>query len=197
MPWAPSYATPAELAAYLRLPEDDDQDEVQMELALESASRAVDRTCGRQFGAVAQPVARVYTPRFDAALQATVVDCDDLMVSDGLLIEIGDDFDQEVSGTLGPVNAPADGRPWTWIAGPFPLGKPNSVRVTALWGWGAVPDTVKQATLLQASRILARRDSPYGVAGSPDAGSEVRLLARVDPDVAVLLRHYTRRWWAV
>jgi hypothetical protein len=46
--------------------------------------------------------------------------------------------------------------------------------------------------MLQASRFYARRDSPYGVAGSPDLGSEVRLLSKVDPDVAVSLADYVR-----
>jgi hypothetical protein len=55
-----------------------------------------------------------------------------------------------------------------------------------------VPSAVKLATRLQASRFMARRDSPYGVAGSPDAGSEIRLLSRVDPDVAVALRGFSR-----
>ena len=68
------------------------------------------------------------------------------------------------------------------------------MKVTARWGWAAVPSTIKQATLLQASRLLARRDAPFGIAGSPDVGSEIRLLARVDPDVAVAVAPY-RRWW--
>jgi hypothetical protein len=67
------------------------------------------------------------------------------------------------------------------------------VRVTALWGWSAVPPAIEQATLLQASRLLIRRDSPYGVAGSPEAGTEIRLLARLDPDVDVAVAPYRRR----
>jgi len=55
-----------------------------------------------------------------------------------------------------------------------------------------VPTTVKQATLLQASRVFARREAPFGVAGSPDMGSELRLLEKVDPDVAVMLVPYVR-----
>jgi len=46
----------------------------------------------------------------------------------------------------------------------------------------------KVATVLQANRLLKRRHAPFGVAGSPELGSELRLLARVDPDVAVSLR---------
>ena len=39
----------------------------------------------------------------------------------------------------------------------------------------------------EASRWFARRNSPYGIAGSPEMGSELRLLAKLDPDVAVML----------
>jgi hypothetical protein len=64
--------------------------------------------------------------------------------------------------------------------------------VTAVWGWTAVPTSVKQATLLQASRFHKRRHAPFGVAGSPEMGSEIRLLSRVDPDVSVALRDFNR-----
>jgi hypothetical protein len=60
------------------------------------------------------------------------------------------------------------------------------VRVTAKWGWPAVPDTVVQATLIQASRLYRRKDSPEGVLGSAEWGT-VRL-GRVDPDVYALIQ---------
>ncbi|NIL59971.1 phage gp6-like head-tail connector protein, partial [Salinispora arenicola] len=72
----------------------------------------------------------------------------------------------------------------------------GELTITAPWGWPAIPTAVVLATQLQASRLLTRRDSPYGVAGSPQDGSEMRLLARVDPDVEVVLRPYVRHWWA-
>lgn len=57
-----------------------------------------------------------------------------------------------------------------------------------------VPDSIKLACLLQASRFFIRREAPFGIAGSPEAGSELRLLAKVDPDVEVILGPY-RSWW--
>lgn len=202
MPWAPNYATVDDLAAYVRIPLDDVQDDAQLALALAGASRAIDQTCRRQFGAEASPVARVYTPRMDPHIRRVVVDIDDLMVDEDLTVEVDSDGSGAFATAvmdyqLGPVNAAADGKPWTRISGSFPVDAPESVKVTARWGWSTVPSPVAQACLIQASRLLGRRDSPYGVAGSPEAGSEMRLLAKVDPDVAVLLRHYTRRWWAV
>lgn len=205
MSWASSYVSAGELAAYVRI--GDSGDDVQLGLAIAAASRAIDRTCRRQFGLDAAPVARIYTAVVDAQTGRLVVGIDDVMTTAGLTVGIDTAGDGTYSTTLtvyslGPVNATADGEPWTQLfAGPSSTVAlslaPGAVRVTARFGWSAVPDPVKQACLLQASRLLSRRDAPFGVAGSPEVGSEVRLLARVDPDVAVLLRHYTRRWWAV
>lgn len=60
-----------------------------------------------------------------------------------------------------------------------------------------IPSAVKQACLIQASRFFTRRYAPFGVAGSPDSGSEIRLLAKVDVDVAVILGPYITWWGAV
>lgn len=204
MTWAPSYVTTAELKAYVKIPLDDVADDTNVAHAIAGASRAIDRLCKRQFGKVASAVPRIYTPRYHPQLRKTVVDTDDLMDVTGLVVSsdmAGDGgFATTVTAyTLGPVNAAADGRPWSLLVNTgssMPL-TPESVRVTALWGWTAVPEAITQACLIQSSRFLSRRDSPYGVAGDPAAGSELRLLAKVDPDVAVIVRDYTRRWYAV
>jgi hypothetical protein len=51
---------------------------------------------------------------------------------------------------------------------------------------------VLAAAKLQCARWNFRRDAPAGVAGSPDQGSEIRLLSRLDPDVAVSLAGLSR-----
>lgn len=187
MAWAPDYCTAAELKAFVRV--DDTVDDAQVALAVTSASRAVDDYCGRQFGVVTAAEARTYRPWPDYVRGRYVASVDDLQTTDDLVVEVNGtavtDYDLE------PVNAAAKGRPWTMLA--LPRGSSGcDVVVTAVWGWTAVPVAVKEATLLQGSRLISRRDSPYGVAGSPDQGSELRLLARVDPDVAVALRGYRR-----
>lgn len=202
MAWAPDYVTSAELKAYLRISDTDD--DAQIALAITAASRAVDTHAGRQFGSVSPAEQRFYTSRWDRRICRWVVDVDDLMTttnfaaitvdSEGVTVGTIDDY------VLEPRNAAAKGRAWTQVlvrpnSAYKPTGARDEVAVTALWGWTAVPAAVKQATLLQASRIFARRQSPYGIAGSPDDGSEMRLLARVDPDVAVTLNPY-KRWWA-
>jgi uncharacterized phiE125 gp8 family phage protein len=196
MTWAPDYVTSADLKAYLGIT--DTVDDAQLALAVAAASRAVDRATNRQFGLVAAPEERVYTARWDKRRCRWVVEIDDLMTAVGLTVTTDagtvDVFD------LQPGNAAGEGLAWTRLvvapeSAVQPTADENGVSVTAQWGWAAVPATVKQATLLQASRLFARRKAPFGVAGSPELGSELRLLARLDPDVAVVLGPYTR-WWA-
>lgn len=57
-------------------------------------------------------------------------------------------------------------------------------------GEGSTPSAIVNACLLQASRFWSRRSSPFGVAGSPEFGNELRLLNRLDPDVEVMLGPY-------
>jgi hypothetical protein len=61
-----------------------------------------------------------------------------------------------------------------------------TVQVTGVWGWASVPISVTQATVIQASRIYKRLDSPLGVAGISDIGI-MRVSNRLDPDVAQLV----------
>ena len=64
-------------------------------------------------------------------------------------------------------------------------------KVSARWGWPATPDVIKQATILQASRLFTRLDSPLGIAGFGDMGA-MRVSFRGDPDVGMLLNPYRR-----
>lgn len=196
------YVTSAELAAYLRI--DDSVDDDQLALAVTAASRAIDRAAGRGFGLDASVVTREY----QASRRCGSFRVEDIASTTGLVVlfAASDAWDAPLSMLtldtdfrLLPLNAADDGRPFEaieiasaqWSSGPARM------TVTATFGWTAVPVAIKQATLVQASRFFKRRDSPFGVAGSPELGSELRLLDRVDPDVAVMLSGYTRRWAAV
>jgi hypothetical protein len=189
--WKPDYVSVVELRDYLGIA--DSIDDAQLGVWVTAASRAVDRKCNRQFGKVAAPVTRVYRrqPAYDPSTGMWLLEIDDLQDSTGVTVN---GVALASSGaTLLPDNAPADGVPWerlgfadypTWtdpwsIAGPF--------------GWTAVPAQVPGAVRLQGARWNARRRSPLGTAGSPDQGSEIRLLAKLDPDVATTLTGLSRR----
>lgn len=194
MAWAPNYATEDDLASYLG-GIDDTVDDVELGLANTAAARAIDDACNRQFGKVASAEERFYTARPDYGRQLWVVDVDDFQDVTGLVVKV--DTTTVATFRKEPVNAAAKGRPWTRIAftdpsAARPTGESYEVSVAAPWGWTAVPGTVKEAQLLQASRFFKRRHALFGIAGSPDMGSELRLLSKVDPDVAVMLRGYVR-----
>lgn len=194
MAWAPDYVTVSELKSYLRVT--DAVDDLELAFAVTAASRAVDHATNRQFGQTAAAEQRTYTACPDYERGWWVVYTDDYQTITGLVVEV---VDAGIVATfvMEPINSSQKARPWTRVVfttdSEFqPSGVSHEVKVTARWGWTAVPAAVKQATLLQASRFATRRQAPFGVAGSPDQGSELRLLAKVDPDVAVALRDYVR-----
>lgn len=205
MAWAPQYASTAELRAYLRIPAGDTGDDTNIALAAVAASRTVDHHTNRQFGLVDPAAERIYTWMCDRYAGRPLLLIDDVQTTASLAVLVDRDNDGTAEDTLTigddfelwPANAAADGKPWTglWLKSgvTFPSYL-DAVSVTAKWGWTAVPDTVKAATLVQAARYFTRQQAPFGVAGSPELGSELRLLQKVDVDVAVMLRSYVRNW---
>lgn len=192
MAWAPDYLTVDELGAYTGA--DDGVDDAELAHAITAASRAIDQLTNRQFGKVAAEL-RTYTARPDYQGGYWAVDVDDYMTAVGLVVAV--DGNTVATFDKAPLTAAQKGRPWTRVVFTAdseysPATHPYKVDVTAQWGWTAVPAAVAAACKVQAARFFKRRDAPFGVAGSPDQGSELRLLAKMDPDVAVTLRGYMR-----
>lgn len=202
-----AYATLAELKGFVGIPTADTADDVTLQLALDAASDQVDRFCDRTFAQDATATVRYYSPTETGRLEV-----DPISTLTGLIVATDADGDgtYETTWTVGtdyrlePINAAAQGRPWTTLVALgtrwFPrLSYRPSTSVTAKFGWpgGVAPASVKEATLLQSARLWKRKDAPFGVAGSVEFGSEVRLLAKLDPDVESLLRPYRRNWWVL
>lgn len=212
MTWAPSYIDAEALAHFIggeefvaaRLEEDGD------ELAedCETGSRAVDGYAGRQFGQVAAPEARLFSLDYSWTHGLWFAEVDDFMTEAGMVLAWDSARDGTyatmISNTLvmkAPDRAAQRRRPWERIyfrsTVPVTLdGRMQGLRATIQWGWSAVPTSAITASKIQASRLFARRNSPYGVAGSPQEGSEVRLSARLDPDLRSSIRAFRRRTWA-
>lgn len=189
MAWAPDYLTLAQYKAYPRI--DDTVDDAELSTAITAASRAIDDHCNRQFGKVATPEARTYRAYYDYERCRWAVSIDDLQTAAGVVITA--DGAAVTDYVLEPRNAVAEGKAWTRLVfGSSVRLSDDEIGAVGPWGWTAFPVAVVQACKLQTSRLAARRDSPFGIAGSPQQGSELRLLARVDPDVAVALRGYRR-----
>jgi hypothetical protein len=196
--WEPDYCSSEELLHYVRANGTDigTEDALEIALSIAGASRAIDLYTNRQFGIDEEPTTRFYRSKL-CSTNSRTVKVDDLMSLVDVLVVTNDSTESDITYTAAPVNNAAKGKPFTYLRlpGHRPTVEFEDVKVTALFGWTEVPAPVKEACLLQSSRFLARREAPFGIAGSPDQGSEMRLLARVDPDVGVSLGKYVR-WWA-
>lgn len=194
----PSYTSLAAIKSALGIGADTSRDAL-LAGVVSAASRYVDRRTGRRFYADRTASARTYRP------QGRLVDdrdgqrflVDDIATTTGLVVEIGasNTYTTVTSYEVGPENALARNEAITWlmfgvqgVTPTWPLVSYSRVRITARWGWPAIPDDVEQATLLYAARLFRRKDSPEGVAGSTEWGA-VRVSTR-DPDVEQLLSPY-------
>jgi len=168
------YASLAEVKAALRIT--DTVDDSLLEMSIESASRLIDGYTARTFYNAGTAT------RDFAAQDGYLVYIDDLQSLTTLTTtdEIGGEYTTWPvnSYQLEPVNGKADGitSPYTAIRSvnvyAFPFFESEAlVRITGVWGWASTPIAVKQATIIQASRIFKRLDSPLGVAGFGDMGA--------------------------
>lgn len=190
------YATLAETKAALRI--SDAIDDTLLEMAIESASRLIDGYASRNFYSSGTAT------RYYVADNEFVVQVDDL--ANGTVTvrssEQGNGLFDVTWGTddyqLEPLNAVLDGQAWPFTSiraiGDYlwPIeGGEALVQITGTWGWPALPIAIKQACIIQASRIYKRLDSPLGVAGFGDLGA-IRVSRNLDPDVEQLVMPYKR-----
>jgi hypothetical protein len=180
----------------------DSVDDTNLTTAVNAANSAVVAYCGRNFDDAGTATARVFTPDD----RYTLV-CDDFHTTTGLVVKTDDNDDGTFETTWASTDyqlEPLNGRvgtvtvPYTRIVALSTRTWPGPsrralVQVTAQWGWASLPADVKEAALVKASRLFKRKDSPEGVLGGfADLGA-VRVSAREDPDVMLLLRPYRRQ----
>jgi len=190
------YCTLAELKASLNIT--DAVDDTALEAAVTAASRMIDDYTERFFyanGTSQSPVTRYYT-----ALDPYTINVDDITTVTEIATDDNFDFTYGTVFTTSdfmvePINNPIKGFPYNRLLAIgsyiFPYQLPQAVRVKGVWGFTAVPPEVNMATLIQSSRLFGRRQSPFGIAGSPEMGT-VRLYSRLDADVEVLLRPFRK-----
>lgn len=188
------YCTLAEVKAALRIT--DTVDDALLETAVESASRMVDGYTQRSFYS-AGTATRVFAVESNILCEIDDAYSITQIKTSSDLNAVYDITWTSADYQLEPLNGRADGLggwPTTRIRAtgnlefPYWVGEAG-VQVTGVWGWSAVPNPVKQATVIQASRIFKRLDSPLGVLSSPDLGY-IRVGTRLDPDVQQLVEPY-------
>lgn len=190
-----AYATLNELKAATRIA--DNVDDSLLEMAIESASRAIDSYTNRNFYS-SGTATRYYAPQ-----NSYICETDDIISLSSLTTLDADDNYTVTWATkdyqLEPLNGFVDGFsvPYTRIRAIDDyvfetLGGQATVKIVGVFGYAtAVPMSIKQATIIQASRIYKRLDSPLGVAGFGDLGV-VRVGSKLDPDVAQLVDSFRR-----
>lgn len=189
------YGSVAALKERLGIEAADTSRDTLLAAALAAASRGIDKATGRRFWLDAEPVQRVYRAAGRTVRQddGELLLVDDIGSMTGLLVEVGSgaSYTPVADYETSPDNALADGLAVTGlrrILGSWDTTATSRVRVTARFGWPAVPDDVTEAALIQATRLYRRKDSPEGVTGSAEWG--VVRLSRRDPDVWNLIEPY-------
>ena len=194
-----AYCTLNQVKASLRIPVSDTVDDTLLTLAINAASRDIDQATERQFFSTA--ATRIYTPQ-----DSYITKIDDLTSLTTLKVSTGADgvFDLTFLATdfqLEPLNGLVGGMtvPFDQIRAvgdyTFPIsGGEATVQVTGVFGFTVRPVAIEQATVLLASRIFKRNDSPGGVMGFGDIG--VVRVSRIDPDIDRLIMPYKKMRFA-
>jgi len=189
------YCTLNEVKASLRIPVSDTIDDDLLEIAIESASRDIDQATERQFFPTE-------THRFYAPEDSIVCQIDDLTTLVSIKTSTAADGTYDTTWTssdyqLEPLNGVAGGMvvPFDNLRAVGDYYWPRSglevtVRVEGTFGFASAPIAIKQATVLLASRIFKRNDSPGGVMGFGDIG--VVRVSKFDPDIERLINPYRK-----
>lgn len=174
---------------------------------LAAASRAVDNFCGTDTSPRRFWRDNAATVRLFRVEQPGLAWIDDFYSTTGLVVEVDESgtgaswstWTNGVDYVPEPLNGGGDAGDgafaWWMLSAldrqfPFHPRRPL-LRVTARWGWSAIPDAVAEATLLKAANLVRRKDAPFGILGMGDFGA-VRISRSDDPDVVRLLARYEK-----
>ena len=188
-----SYITSDALKASLSLTGETYAD-ADIALAISAASEQINNQCNRRtFSLDVSSSQRLYWSegRFAFVDDAVTITLVEVGPGDGTFpyaLTLGTDYDLE------PLNAQADGEPYTTIRMRHRYSHHcrRQVRVTGTFGWPAVPDLVLSATSLLAGRFVRRiREAPFGVI-QVGLESQPARIAVTDPDICSMLTPLTK-----
>jgi len=189
-----AYCSLADVKAALRIT--DTIDDSLIESSINAACRMIDQYCNRYFYSGSAGEVRYYQ-----ASDGFICLIDDLQVLTELKTASTDPLIFDTTWDTGDYqlmnpNQRANGfySPYTSISATdnylFPVWAEMAlVKVTGTYGWASTPDPVKFASIIQASRLFKRLESPLGVAGVSDIGI-MRVGANIDGDVAQLINPF-------
>lgn len=168
-----------------------------LEKTITAVSRKIDNHCARHFFQVTET-------RYFTAGQNYRISIDDVYTASGLALYTDDGADGTYENTwattdynLLPTNALTKGLPYTSIErtllGSFAYPKyRNAIKLTASYGWAAIPAPVNIACIMQAHRIAKRFVTPLGESAATAVGTIKLSIPHLDPDIMAMLEDYVR-----
>ncbi len=201
------YVDKSDLKAYIGLSGTAQDNNI--DTAIDSASRLIDTICGRKFYQDDSVNAKVFTPK-----SSVYLDTPDISTTTGLVVKLDDNDDGTYETTL-TINTDFIVEPTNpriiQITGGTTYYEPynkitildtrsserfdptikNNVQITAKWGYSAIPQDIKTATLIQALRYFKRKDTPFNTYGDVNTGVS-ELFSRLDPDVQTILKGHKK-----
>ncbi len=180
----------------------DTTDDTLLENAINAASREIDRYCGRRFWQDATTQVRYYH-----AFSHTQCFTDDISTATGLAVGVDllgyGAYDLVLTFNsdfiLEPINAALEYpvQPYTELCivpfaqNYFPRTQRPGVKVTAKFGWPAIPDDVTKAATIQAAQLFKSKDAIFGVAAYGEFGP-IRVRSALHPIAEGLLAPYAK-----
>ena len=199
------YAATSELKTYIGL--SGSAQDTNLDNALQAASRLIDQYTGRRFWQDSSATSKHFTP-----INEFYLEIPDLSTTTGLEVKLDttDNGTYDTTLTLDtdfftiPINPEVnyvDGgttyyKPFTELrilptrsSERFDPKVPKNVKVTGKFGWSAVPQAIKQATLIQGLRFFKRKDAPFNVLGNEQTG-QIEIFSKFDPDAKQLIEDF-------
>lgn len=201
------YVDKADLKTYLGL--SGSGQDTNIDNAINSASRLIDKLCNRYF----YQDETVQTKYYNVTNQFYLF-TDDISTTTGLVISLDTTDDGTYDTTLTidtdfilkplnpEVNVISDAT-YYWPHTEVQLIATRSserfdplilknVKIQAKFGWSKIPEAITQATLIQATRYFKRKDTPFNVFGNEQTGTQ-ELFSKMDPDAKQLIKGYVKR----
>jgi hypothetical protein len=204
-----SYCTLAELKNWLmpNLASTDLSQDASLGVAITAASRLIERYTGRRFYSTSADETLYFTASQADVLMPRDLGVDILSITTLYTDEDGDrTFERTWTATdfdLEPYNAASEYKPFTHVRVTpdgnytFPTGR-KGIKLAGRFGFctqANIPlwaPEVRDACLMQASRLFERRVTPMGAGGSDVFGQFRVAPGRLDDDIAQLLGGYLR-----
>ena len=188
------YTTLAELKSYIGL--SGSGQDTNLENAINGASRQIDAITGRFFYQTSSE-SKFFTP-----VNVLFLEVPDISTPSGLVVQLDTTDDGSYDKTL-TIDTdfylkPIDAGNQVEIAildtrssERFDPTIVKNVKITAQFGYSAVPKSIKQATLIQGLRLFKRKDAPFNILGNEQTG-QIELFNKFDPDARELIKGYIK-----